>query len=291
MVLAMDAILDEHGLAQLLKATDKTLAALLARSDLPRFTLAGENRFLANSVLAWIARHEGAELIPVAVEAPPVVLVGEPALPAPEPEPAPVAAAPVVPIVRPRPVLSAANPGETSWLEPDAIGALSDGAGDAGRNLDRLKLRDALLELNDALLPLLTRYSDGRLHPHHDEKLRTSPWRLDLGSSDRIETIGIAWAAGEHAPPAFSDRPKVEVVLSADSLTVRLDHHGRAYQPPLDGELRAALHAEGYELDEGERTAIWRTYVLPQPAPTLDTVSRTVQGDLARLVPLWVRLA
>jgi hypothetical protein len=187
-------------------------------------------------------------------------------------------------------VLSAAKPGETAWLDPDAIGALGDGAGDAGRNLDRLKLRDALLELNDALLPLLIRYSDGRLHPHHDEKLRTSPWRLDLGSSDRIETIGIAWAAGEHAPPAFSDRPKVEVVLSTDSLTVRLDHHGRAYQPALDAELRAALHAEGYELDDGERTAIWRTYALPQPAPTLDTVSQTVQADLARLVPLWVRL-
>lgn len=286
MVLAMDAILDEHGLAQLLKATDKTLAALLAKSDLPRFTLAGEKRFIASSVLAWIAKHEGTELIPaaVAVEPPPVVVVGEMATTSPEPEPAPV------PVVRPRPVLSAASPGETAWLDPDAIGALSGGAGDAGRNLDRLKLRDALLELNDALLPLLTRFSDGRLHPHHDEKLRTSPWRLDLGSSDRIETIGIAWAAGEHAPPAFSDRPKVEVVLSADSLTVRLDHHGRAYQPPLDDELRAALHAEGYELDDGERTAIWRTYALPQPAPTLDTVSRTVQNDLARLVPLWVRL-
>lgn len=287
MVLAMDAILDEHGLAQLLKATDKTLASLLARSDLPRFTLAGENRFLASSVLAWIAGHEGRELIPTPVEAPPVVVVGEPALPIHEPEPAPAAPAPVV---RPRPVLSAASAGETAWLDPDAIGALSDGAGDAGRNLDRLKLRDALLELNDALLPLLTRFSDGRLHPHHDEKLRTSPWRLDLGSSDRIETIGIAWAAGEHAPPAFSDRPKVEVVLSADSLTVRLDHHGRAYQPTLDDELRAALQAEGYELDGGERTAIWRTYTLPQPAPTLETVSRTVQNDLARLVPLWVRL-
>ncbi|HRE88405.1 MAG TPA: hypothetical protein PK095_04615, partial [Myxococcota bacterium] len=95
----MDAILDEHGLAQLLKATDKTLASLLARSDLPRFTLAGEKRFLASSVLAWIARHEGSELIPAElapVEAPPVVVVGEPALPEPTPAPA----------VRPRPILS-----------------------------------------------------------------------------------------------------------------------------------------------------------------------------------------
>lgn len=283
MVPRMDAILDEHGLAQLLKATDKTLAALLAKSDLPRFTLAGEHRFLASRVLAWVARHDGGELIPAQeapAEAPTMVIVGEPALP--EPEPAPV--------VRPRPVLSASNPGETSWLDPEAIGALGEGAGDPGRNLDRLKLRDALLELNDALLPLLIRYSDGRLHPHHDEKLRTSPWRLDLGSSDRIETIGIAWAAGEHAPPAFSDRPKVEVVLGVDTLTVRLDHHGRAYQPTLDTALKSSLIAEGYALDDGERTAIARVYTLPMPAPTLETVSQTIQADLARLVPLWVRL-
>lgn len=277
----MDPILDDHGLAQLLKATDKMLNVLLERTDLPRFTLAGERRYLANSVLSWVARHEGSELIPlVQVEIAPepeifVTVAAEVTEPAPQP--------------RPRPVLMAAAMGETSWLDADAIGALAEGAGEAGRNLDRLKLRDSLLELNDALLPLLIRYSEGRLHPHHDEKLRTSPWRLDLGSSDRIETIGIAWGAGEHAPPAFSDRPHVEVVLSATTLSVRLDNHGRAFQPPLETEQRMALLADGFELG-GERDAIARTYTLPQPAPTLDTVAQTIHGDLARLVPLWVRL-
>ena len=273
----MDPILDEHGLAQLLKATDKTLTTLLDRTDLPRFTLDGERRFLTQSVLAWVARHEGGELIPVAPEEP----VPEPiALPEPTP----------TPIKRPRPVLSAAAVGEPSWFDPTAIEALDESAGDAGRNLDRLKLRDALLELNDSLLPVLTRLSEGRLHPHHDEKLRTSPWRLDLGSSDRIESIGIAWGAGEHAPPAFSDRPHVEVVLGRDTLTVQLDNHGRVYTPALDEALVTALAADGFELEVAKPTTIARTYTLPMPVPTLETVATAVQADLARLIPLWVRL-
>ena len=46
--------------------------------------------------------------------------------------------------------LPAAQAGEHPWVDAESLDSLAGGAGDAGRNLDRLKLRDALLELNDA---------------------------------------------------------------------------------------------------------------------------------------------
>ncbi len=278
----VDPIIDDHGLAQLLKVPDRTLNALLDRTDLPRFMLDGRPRFLTASVLAWLAKFEGGhELLPQQVD--PVVV--SPPVSTPKPPPA----------ERPRFVASQA--GEVPWLHADALDALGSGAGDSGRNLDRLKLRDALLELNDQLLPILSRLSSGRLHPHHDEKLRTSPWRLEVGTDNRIAAIDIAWGAGEHAPPEFADRPHLEVELAGTTLTVRLDAHGRPYAPPIDGELLLALEAEGFELIPDAHPAkgaavgsVTKIYELPTPSPTIDTVTSVLEKDLTRLVPLWTRL-
>jgi hypothetical protein len=280
----MDPILDDHGLAQLLKAPDKTLAAILERTDLPRFFIDGSPRFLTSAVLEWLASiQHGAELLPPAVEE--VVAV--------EPPPADVdgakeAAAPRT--MSPRAIPASAH--GTPWLQAEALDGLASGAGDPGRNLDRLKLRDALLELNDALLPILGRLSGGRLHPHHDEKMRTSPWRLDFDAAHRIEAIGIAWGAGEHAPPGFTDRPHVEVELKRDTLCVRLDSHGRRYAPPLESGLMAELEADGFAPIEGagESPGFQKTYLLPEPSPSLEAVAHCLEQDLRRLVPLWTRL-
>jgi len=278
----VDPIIDDHGLAQLLKIPDRTLTALLERTDLPRFMLDGRPRFLTASVLAWLSAFEGGhELLPPQVE--------------PVAAPTPVATPKPPPAETPR--FSASQAGEVAWLHEDALEALASGAGDSGRNLDRLKLRDALLGLNDQLLPILSRLSSGRLHPHHDEKLRTSPWRLEVGTDTRIAAIRIAWGAGEHAPPEFADRPHLEVELARSTLTIRLDAHGRPYAPPIDAELLTALEAEGFELTPHARPAsgaavgsVTKVYGLATPSPTIDAVTSVLEKDLARLVPLWTRL-
>lgn len=266
-------ILNEQELAALLKVPGKTVDALIARTSLPRFFAEGKMRFVTSRVLAWLEQHEGAELLP------PV-----------EPEPAP----PVVEAPRaPPPPLPAAKAGEHPWVEDEALDALASGAADPARNLDRLKLRDALLELNDALLGALARFSNGRLHPHHDEKSRTSPWRLDLGSDERIDAISIAWGEGEHAPPQFEDRPHIAVELAKGELRVMLDTARRAFSPALDEGALDALRDDGIavELGPDERPARFaKVYSLPDPAPAVGALVHHLEGDLEKLVALWTRL-
>lgn len=272
-----DPILNEQGLAELLKVPGQTVAALVADINFPRFYIQGQVRFLESRVLAWLEAREGQEVLPA--EAPP----------APEPEPAPA------PVMREPSLLPSAGVGAHPWLTGDGLDALHAGAADPGRNLDRLKVRDALLELNDALLGALARRSDGRLHPHHDEKSRTSPWRIDLGSNQRIDAISIAWGAGEHAPPQFDDRPHIEVELSKGELRVALDVARKTFAPPLDEPALDALAAAGIAVEmagDGLTPSVFaKVYALSDPAPSLDVVVAALEQDLDLLVPLWARLA
>lgn len=265
-------VLNEQELAELLRVPAKTIAALLSRSDLPRFYVDGKTRFLTSRVLAWFDRYEGAEILPP--EAPP---------PREEPKRSP----------EQQPQLPAAKPGEHSWVDEAALDALARGASDPGRNLDRQRLRDALLELNDALLAGLSRLSDGRLHPHYDEKARTSDWRLEPGKADRIDAISISWGAGEHAPPHFADRPHLEVELSRGELRVALDTAGRVFEPPLDEAALEALGESGIavELSSEDRPSDFaKVYSLPNPAPPIAAIVSHLERDLERLVALWARL-
>ncbi len=269
----VDPVLNEQELATLLRVPGKTIDALVARTDLPRFTIDGKLRFVTANVLAWCARHEGRDLLPF--EAP----VAEP------PPPPKVA--------RPPSSMPAAKGGEHPWIDDEALESLASGAADSGRNLDRLKLRDALLELNDALLGALARYSNGRLHPHYDEKSRTSPWRLDVGSTQRIDAISIAWGEGTHAPAQFIDRPHIEVELSKGELRIALDTAERGFSPPFDAAGLDALRDEGIAVElglEGNPTSFAKVYALPEPAPPISVVVHALESDLERLVPLWARL-
>jgi hypothetical protein len=266
-------ILSDQDLATLLKVPGKTVEALIARTSMPRFFIDGKMRFATARVLAWIENHEGAELLPP-LELEPVAVVAAEDRP-------------------PPPQLPAAGTGEHPWIEAEALDALADGASDPARNLDRLKLRDALLELNDALLGVLSRFSGGRLHPHHDEKSRTSPWRLDLGSDERIDAISIAWGAGEHAPPDFEDRPHVAVELAKGELRVALVTVARAFTPPLEQALLDALADKGIAIELGLDQRIKRlakVYALPAPAPSVGAIVHALEGDLEALVALWARL-
>jgi len=270
----LDPILNEQELATLLKVPAETVAALIADINFPRFYLDGQVRFLLARVLAWFDARDGQEAIParVAVAAPP---------PPPKPTRAPSR-------------LPTAKPGEYPWVAAEALDALASGAADSGRNLDRLKLRDALLELNDALLGALARHSGGRLHPHYDEKSRTSPWRLDVGSDQRIDAISIAWGTGEHAPPQFSDRPHIAVELSKCELRIALDTAQRTFSPPLDPAGIEALADFGITAecgaDQTQPTRFVKVYLLPDPAPSVAAIVEVCEPDLEQLVPLWVRL-
>jgi hypothetical protein len=275
-----DDVLNEFQLAEFLKVRAEVVARLLVETGLPRFFIAGEARFIRPRILTWLEGHEARDLLP------PIVAVGSDAA-----DEVVVALAPIeIAVSR----LSTASPGEVSWLSAEAMDALVSGAGDPGRNLDRLKVRDALLELNDAVLPVLTRLSTGRLHPHHDEKSRTSPWRLDLDADGRIDAIGIAWGAGEHAPARFADRPHLAVELTGEALRVRLDTHGKRLEPPVSFEETQSLAAAGFRIEpaepEGEPQAITKTYMTASPMPSTSQVARTLEADFERLVPLWARV-
>ncbi len=275
-----DEILGDAELARLLKVSQHDVTRLLLETSLPRFFIGGEARFLKASVLAFCARNEGLDLLPLAV-AETASLVA----------PIAEANASLCPCeVSPFPT---AAEGEQSWVATEARDALLSGASDPGRNLDRLRLRDALLELNDQLLPALTRRSVGRLHPHYDEKSRTSPWRLDFDGDSRIDAISIAWGAGDHAPPRFGDRPHLEVELRASTLEVFLDTHGRTFDPPLEPETASALAEAGFALlplGEDHVTRVSKTYPMPDPSPPTAVIARSLEADLEHLVPLWVRL-
>ena len=262
-----DPVLTVDDLAHLLKTTPASVLGLLERTDLPRALLEGEPRFVTAQVLQWLGSRANAnpkELLPRAPEA--VVVV--------PPRPAP------------RDHLTAASLGEHPWVPAEALDALVDGARDAARNLDRLKLRDALLELNDVLVPVLTRLSGGRLHPHDDEKLRTSPWRIDLDVDGRIEDIRIAWGEGAEAPACFADRPHIEVVLAASELRVAL-LVGQRETLNLGADVRAAFEASGFIVSAD---AVAKAYDLPRPSPTLHGAIVAIERDLERLVPCWLGL-
>ncbi|MFO0749562.1 MAG: hypothetical protein U1F43_28410 [Myxococcota bacterium] len=270
-----DPVLTEQDLATLLKVPGKVVEMLLVKTDLPRFTLDGKVRFLTGQVLAWLERRTTGHSGDIFPTDPP---------PAPKPPPPP------------RPVrvthLPPARPPDHPWISEDALEALASGASDPGKNLDRLKLRDALLELNDALLPSLGRRSGGRLHPHYEEKLRTSPWRLDLGGQGRINAISMAWGTGDNTPPEFSDRPHIEVELSKGELRIALDAVGRVISPPLSEAELDALRDVGIavELEGDEARAFAKVYPLPSPAPALTAIAHALEQDLEHIVPLWARL-
>jgi len=271
-----DPVLTEQDLATMLKVPGKTVDTLLAKTDLPRFTLDGKVRFLTTQILAWLERRTSAHSGDL--------------FPAETPPPKPLASAP-------RPVrvthLPPARPPDHPWVAEESLDALAQGASDPGRNLDRLKLRDALLELNDALLPTLSRRSSGRLHPHYEEKLRTSPWRLEVGGEGRIGAISMAWGAGDNASPEFSDRPHIEVELSKGELRLVLDTVGRTLMPPLSEDELETLRENGIaiELEGPDARAFAKLYPLPSPAPMVSAIAHALELDLEQLVPLWARLA
>ena len=177
-------------------------------------------------------------------------------------------------------------------MPQEALDALGAGASDPGRNLDRLKLRDALLELNDVLLGALTRFSGGRLRLHHDEHAQTSPWRIEMGSATRITTLRMVWGAQSDEGPASTLRPQISVELASSHLTLRLEAAAGTMAPWLStvmAELAAGGITHGPSDAASAADVLTKHYPLPTPTPTIAVLSSVLEADLARLVPLWGR--
>jgi hypothetical protein len=266
-------VLTLEQLSQLLSLSLSEAAAIALHHRLPHVLVGGSPRFLRAQVVGWLERlasPEGFELTPP---------------PEPPAEPARV--------VRPRDTLEAASPGDNAWIGPELTAALAEGAADPGRNLDRLKIRDALLELNDALLPTLSRLSAGRLHPDPHEASRTSPWRLEPGGGAPISGMSLAWGRGESGAPQFADRPRLQVELSHGLLRVALEPEGRILR--LDPAAVEALEREGLLVDvdpaSGLVAGVARIYGVPASGATLAVVAAALTRDLELLVPVWSGIA
>lgn len=253
-------------LAAFLRLPDEIVATLVVQRDLPSVLIAGEQRFLRHRVLGWLELHEQrGDLLPAEV---------------PQDEP-----------VEPTVHLAPAAGSERPFVEASAMDALAGGASDPARNLDRLKLRDSLLELNEELMPILGRLSGGRLHPHGDERYRTSPWRIEEapGHVRRVDAISIAWGAGDAPPPGFVDRPRVEVELAPGELRISLVTE-QGFESPLGASELERLRDVGIAVDhDSDPPSLAKVYPIGAPAPTLETVAKALEADLRALVPIWAQ--
>jgi hypothetical protein len=269
-------VLSLDQLAELLQVSLETAGAIALHHTLPHVTIGGEPRFVTAQVLGWLqhmASPAGGELLPTP----------------PTPEP----------VVRtPPPIVAHAMPARAvndhPWVDADITSALAEGSADAGRNLDRLKIRDALLELNDALLPRISRLSEGRMHPDPNERSRTSPWRLDLDADGAITAMSIAWGAGNSGAPQFTDRPRLQAELTHGLLRIAFEPEGRTCEISMS-EL-AALENAGLVVDAAPGTeghlrvnGVARVYTLPPEGVALSVVGDMLGNDIEHLVPLWSR--
>lgn len=259
-------ILDRPALASLLRVDEDVVARLVAETDIPRVRIGGATRFVTDRVIAWLAAQEGELLAPLPEQPPARRDEGR------------------------REHLEPVGPGETPFVPDEALDALApDAQTDSGRNLDRLKLRDALLELNDELLPMLNRLSHGRLHFPHDEKERTTPWRVDQHPDGRIATISMTWGEGTRSAPQFADQSRIEVELAHNELAVAL----HLAKPLASDGLEAALERareEGFATDKDDGTpgTVAKVYPLTRPTASLAAIARTLTQDLRVLVPIWL---
>jgi excisionase family DNA binding protein len=274
-------VLTLQGLAALLEVPVELAEALVLAHEVPHVRIGKSRRFATSQILAWLERVAvpgGAELLP-------------PAEPEPLAEP-----------VRGQGALAEVAAAEAVWLDATLTDALLTGAEDPSRNLDRLRLRDALLELNDGLRPLLVHLSGGRLRADPEERTRTSPWRLDRPDEGPIEAMSIAWGdpggdpGRKTTPPQFADRRRLRVELRPGLLRALLES-GTGHLV-LGGAEVSALEESGFTVDGAALAAgalmvhsVSRAYALPARGVSLAAVVATLSGDLeTTLVPLWKRV-
>jgi|GEM_PF-1416763 len=268
-------VLTLEQLADMLQISAPMAERLVAFHELPHVIIAGSPRYLGSTVLNWLETASAPGGIELSPPAPP-----EPK--APQLPPVSVHALPPL------------GPNEVPWLDSHLMTALASGAADPSRNLDRLRLRDALLELNGELLPVMTRLSGGRLHPDPHEQTRTSPWRLEGDGARPITVMSIAWGAGPTGTPQFQDRPRVQIELMDGLLRIALELEGQRIA--LTRAEVDALEATGFAVDYEDPEApsadgIARIYKLEAAGVSAQAVAAALGKDLEPLIKIWNTIA
>ena len=179
------------------------------------------------------------------------------------------------------------------FVTTEELAALGAGASDPSHNLARQRLRDALIALGDELNPTLTRGSRARLHPYPEEAHRTSAWRVDPGTGTRIEQLVMAFGDGLASAVGYSDRARVELLLSAEHFTVRVAvPPGVAVDTATDEVQAARAVGAGDACDEpGSGWAFGMSHPLTPRAPTQHGLAARVADELEVLLPIWLQIA
>jgi len=260
----MDPVLTEHGLAALLQVDEGIVARLLVESDLPRFQLAGELRFVTEDVVSWLRQQRG-------------VLMAPETIPGDVFEVSPT-------------TLSPASVDEQPFVDPNVLRALGVGAANPKANDHREQLREILLNLGQGISETLSRLSGERLGP--DEAQPTSPWEVEGLDALPIESMTMYWGILQSGTSGFTDQPHISLTLSAHEVSLAL-RVPEGIDPPINAAVRnlKASGAEmGYGVEDGSWLAAYR-YPFAERAPTVLSLRIQLEADLERLVPLWDRVA
>jgi hypothetical protein len=258
-------VLTEAELADLLRLSPVVIGRLLGETDLPRFKVAGQVRFLRDQVLAWLGEQRSPLL------SAPMVASGD--------APPHVAAD-----------LPAADDAEGPFVSAEALGGLGPGAPRTEDNLLRQQARDGLIALADALLPLISRRSNGRLQPAGEEADRTGVWRAEDAGGAPISSMVFAFSEGAAAAKRDADGlPRLELMLEPAAVGFALIAPAGADGVSAEG-LDAARRA-GAELTtpaEGGPLVVRFRHAMASRPPTLNAVVGRLDADIRHLVPLWL---
>jgi len=262
----MSPVLTDAELAELLKLDQTLVERLVAETDLPRVTIAGERRFVTSNVLTWLSVQDTLLVLKEEKEA-----VSAEAIAASETDTV------VVP----------AQEDEVPFVSRAALLSLSSGASDPGQNLARQQVRDGLAALGDGVHPTLVRLSHDRLHPSPAEADRTSAWRVDE-TTGSIRHVTMAWAEGD-GPPGFVDRPHMALAVTGDA--VEFSAKAPSGPSPAAGIVNRA-RAGGAMVSIPAGNGPWAVTYLYEVgrcgAPTAASLQARLVRDAKTLVPLWL---
>lgn len=261
-------MLTEAELADLLRLSPVVIGRLLAETDLPRFKVAGQVRFLRDQVLAWFGEQR-----------------------------APLLATPVpLPPDRARQVSADLRPADESegpFVTTEALTGLGADAPRGEDNLLRLQARDGLIALADALLPAISRHSNGRLQPAGEDPDRAGLWRAEDAGGTPISSMVFVFSEGAAAAKGDPEGlPRLELTLERTAVSVALIAPAGAGS--ASAESLEAARTDGAEIaaptQAGPLVVRFRHPMASRP-PTLSAVISRLDADIRHLVPLWLAAA
>jgi hypothetical protein len=264
--LLMQPILTESELAELLQVESDLITRLVQETDIPMVQLAGHTRFVTHEVIQWLS-HSAQPILRL-----PLSERSQDELKA-------------LKIFSP-----ATAKDEPPFISSEARESLRTVGRDPAYNLLRGQLRDALMAVADELQDSLQTTTQGRLKPYPAEAHRTSPWRAEQGPVDGISSITFAWGEGEDAEPEFLDRPRIALIMTADTLDLQL----RVPEPDREREIsplvQNAIDLGGVIslIDETNGWSLTFSYPMDERAPTMRNAVSCLLEGLSLLGQIWL---